>query len=109
MSNRHWASIWLITSFMLSAIILNPVKAKDVGIDEDDRIQPYKENPMYWQYKGEPVLLLGGSTKDNLFQQAFSGLDEELYRLASYGGNYLRCNMSSGDEEDDYPFLFLKR
>ena len=25
------------------------------------RIQPYSENPFYWQYKGEPVLLLGGT------------------------------------------------
>ncbi len=33
-----------------------------------DRIQPYPQNPFYWQYKGKPVLLLGGSVEDNLFQ-----------------------------------------
>ena len=32
------------------------------------RIGVYKENPRYWQYKGRPVLLLGGSVEDNLFQ-----------------------------------------
>ncbi|MCK4629645.1 MAG: hypothetical protein KAT56_11625, partial [Sedimentisphaerales bacterium] len=32
------------------------------------RIRPYSENPRYWQYKGRPVLLLGGSKDDNLFQ-----------------------------------------
>lgn len=26
-----------------------------------DRIRPYEKNPRYWQYRGEPVLLLGGS------------------------------------------------
>ena len=33
-----------------------------------DRIQPYAQNPFYWQHKGRPVLLLGGSREDNLFQ-----------------------------------------
>lgn len=28
-------------------------------------IQPYPKNPYYWQYKGQPVLLLGGSAEDN--------------------------------------------
>ncbi len=35
---------------------------------DPDRIQPYINNPRYWQYKGEPVLLLGGTVTDNLFQ-----------------------------------------
>jgi hypothetical protein len=73
-------------------------------LHSQDRIQPYKENPAYWQYKGRPVLLLGGSSNDNLFQQAFSGLDEELDKLVSHGGNYLRNTMSSRDEGDEYPF-----
>ena len=31
--------------------------------DNSDRIQPWSENPRYWQYKGKPLLLIGG-TKD---------------------------------------------
>ena len=35
-----------------------------VGIlGNDGRIQPYKENPFYWQYKGKPILLLGIGSK----------------------------------------------
>jgi len=34
----------------------------------DQRIKPWGANPRYWQYKGRPVLLLGGSREDNLFQ-----------------------------------------
>jgi len=34
----------------------------------DQAIQPWAENPWYWQYKGEPVMLLGASSDDNLFQ-----------------------------------------
>jgi len=37
-------------------------------VENANRIRPYAKNPYYWQYKGEPVLLLGGSKDDNLFQ-----------------------------------------
>jgi hypothetical protein len=69
-----------------------------------DRIQPYLHNPFYWQYKGEPVLLLGGSVEDNLFQIA--DLEAHLDLLQSVGGNYVRCTMSSRDEGDVWPFEF---
>ena len=38
---------------------------KDIEM-EKNRIQIYSENPRYWQYKGKPVLLIGGSVEDNL-------------------------------------------
>ena len=59
-----------------------------------DRIRPYGENPYYWQYKGAPVLLLGGSWQDNLFNHP-SYLEEHLDTLVSVGGNYLRNTMCS--------------
>ena len=37
-------------------------------MNNQDRIQPYTKNPFYWQYKGVPVLLLGGTVEDNVFQ-----------------------------------------
>ena len=67
-----------------------------------ERIQPYAKNPFYWQYKGKPVLLLGGSVEDNLFQ--IPDLEAHLDLLASVGGNYVRCTMSSRDEGDVWPF-----
>ena len=67
-----------------------------------DRIQPYARNPFYWQYKGAPVLLLGGSVEDNLFQIA--DIKDQLDLLDSLGGNYVRCTMSSRDEGDAWPF-----
>jgi hypothetical protein len=86
--------IWLLSVFLMCG----------GNLHSQDHIQPYKENPTYWQYKGRPVLLLGGSSNDNLFQQALAGLDEELDKLISHGGNYLRNTMSSRDEGDEYPF-----
>jgi len=68
----------------------------------NDRIRPYASNPFYWQYKGKPVLLLGGSVEDNLFQ--VDDIDAHLDLLRRVGGNYVRCTMSSRDEGDVWPF-----
>ncbi len=67
-----------------------------------DRIRPYAGNPFYWQYRGQPVLLLGGSREDNLFQ--IPDVVQHLDLLAAVGGNYVRCTMSSRDEGDVWPF-----
>jgi len=66
------------------------------------RIQPWPKNPYYWQFKGKPVLLLGGSVEDNLFQ--IPNLAEHLDTLKAAGGNYVRCTMSCRDEGDVWPF-----
>jgi hypothetical protein len=71
-------------------------------VNDEDRIQPYAGNPFYWQYKGQPVLLLGGSREDNLFQ--IPDIVQHLDLLQSVGGNYVRCTMSSRDEGDVWPF-----
>ncbi|MFO7957785.1 MAG: hypothetical protein R6X33_11885 [Candidatus Brocadiia bacterium] len=71
---------------------------------EERRIQPCKQAPWYWQYKGKPVLLLGGSDEDNLFQWTGERLTSHLDRLVECGGNYLRNTMSDRDEGDVYPF-----
>lgn len=65
------------------------------GIDptrEARRIQPWRPNPRFWQYRGAPVLLLGGSVDDNLFQ--IPDLEAHLDLLVAAGGNYVRCTMS---------------
>jgi hypothetical protein len=106
MIHRFQISIVLGGILYILGGFITPLLANDLKANTDDqeRIQPYTDNPSYWQYKGKPVLLLGGSSNDNLFQQSFAGLDEELDKLVSSGGNYLRCTMSSRDEGDEYPF-----
>jgi hypothetical protein len=69
---------------------------------DNGRIRPYSKNAYYWQYKGKPVLLLGGSVEDNLFQ--IPDLKSHLDLLKSVGGNYVRCTMSSRDEGNVWPF-----
>ncbi|HEY8503237.1 MAG TPA: hypothetical protein VIL46_01555, partial [Gemmataceae bacterium] len=70
-------------------------------------IRPYAKNPFYWEYKGKPVLLLGGSDDDNLFQWEEPRLREHLDRLAAAGGNYVRNTMSARDDGNLQPFARL--
>ena len=60
---------------------------------DNNRIRPYTRNPFYWQYKGEPVLLLGASGADNLFQWTGNRLTDHLDLLKAVGGNYVRNTM----------------
>lgn len=68
-----------------------------------NRIRPLPENPFYWEYRGKPVVLLGGSVEDNLFQ--VDGAVDHLDELAASGGNYVRCTLSSRDPGNRWPFL----
>ncbi len=82
---------------------LSPVTWKHKGEYRlNSRIRPYPANPFYWQFKENPVLLLGGSIEDNLFQ--IRDIEQHLDLLKSVGGNYVRCTMSSRDEGDVWPF-----
>jgi hypothetical protein len=56
----------------------------------------------YWSIHGEPVVLLGSSSEDNLFQQP--QVAEELDRLHQAGGNYVRCTLSARDPGNVWPF-----
>jgi hypothetical protein len=51
-----WQNIYLMTAIALSS-------AANANVQEnrnENAIKPYKNNPRYWQYKGQPVMLLGG-------------------------------------------------
>ncbi len=72
-----------------------------------DRIRPYEKNRWYWQFDGKPLLLLGGSDEDNLFNHPDlppHGLEAHLDLLVSVGGNYVRNTMSSRDPGNVWPF-----
>lgn len=68
----------------------------------ENGIKPYAENPKYWEYKGEPVLLLGGTDDDNLYQM--EALEQHLDDLKEAGGNFIRNTMSSRDSGNVWPF-----
>lgn len=72
---------------------------------DSDGIRVNTKNPQYWQYKGKPVVLIGGSVEDNLFQ--IPDIKEHLDLLKSIGGNYVRNTMSARDEGNVWQFKKL--
>jgi hypothetical protein len=77
------------------------------GEDDSQRIRPHGANAFYWEYQGQPVLLLGGSREDNLFNHP-DGLEEHLDTLRSAGGNYVRNTMSSRKPSNPWAFKRLE-
>ena len=64
----------------LIAILLSTLQG---NARKDGAIQPWKENPSYWQYQGKPLMLLGASDDDNLFQWPAGRLVEHLDSMAA--------------------------
>jgi len=93
-----------------------PTRANGGGDARATHIRPYSENPSYWEYRGRPTMLIGGSDRDNIFQWALDGrkLTNLLDLLVACGGNYIRCTMSSreytpeGYRWDLLPYPFAK-
>ncbi|MGF1585582.1 MAG: hypothetical protein ACFCUM_09695 [Bacteroidales bacterium] len=90
--------IFLFTWLILSSANLIVAQSYD-----QRRIQPYLQNQYFWQYDGRPVLLIGGSSDDNLFQ--IENLESELDLIRLNGGNYIRNTMSCRDENNEAPFI----
>jgi hypothetical protein len=90
--------------FWLAVAVVHLLYLTTSAADDANRIQPWSKNPRYWQYKGRPVLLLGGSKDDNLFQ--IPDLKEHLDAIRDAGGNYIRNTMSDRKDMgfEVYPF-----
>jgi len=70
-----------------------------------DRIKPYDKNPRYWQYQGQPVMLLGGSKTDHIF--LLDDLEPHLDEMQAVGANYVRNTMSQREGKDLKPHKLL--
>jgi hypothetical protein len=88
-------------SLVLLALFLTACSTGEFPVSHSG-IDISKTYPQYWEYRGEPVLLLGGSDEDNLFQ--LPQLEQQLDLLASVGGNYVRNTMSSRDSGNVWAF-----
>jgi inosine-uridine nucleoside N-ribohydrolase len=100
MINKH-----ILVCSVLMFFVFKPSLAEN--FDNDDRIRPCRQNPFYWEYKGSPVLLIGGSQEDNLFNHP-DDLEEQLDLLRASGGNYIRNTMSSRDPGNPWAFKRLE-
>jgi hypothetical protein len=77
----------------------------EIGVAQSP-LRPWSENPWYWSVDDRPVLLLGGSDDDNLFQWPAAELIPQLDRLKAAGGNVVRNTMSDRKDRgfEVYPF-----
>jgi len=85
MTSAAWT--WVLALMLVSGTMIagGQTMEREPVTPNADRIRPWTEDARYWQYRGAPVLLVGGSREDNLFQ--IPDLQEQLDLLASVGGN----------------------
>ena len=90
-TKRRWQNWFILAIGMWSS--LSPVSRA--------RIEICPQNRAYWQYQGKPVMLLGGTDDDALFQWAgdMRLLLQQLELLKQHGGNYVRCTMSAREPD----------
>jgi hypothetical protein len=99
----------MLLTVLLTGVLLMTGTARAEAQRETDRIKPWPEDPRYWQYRGRPLLLIGASNEDNLFNHPIvpptgEALPDHLDRMLAAGGNYVRNTMSSRDEGNVWPF-----
>jgi hypothetical protein len=74
-------------------------------------IRPYKTNNSYWEYRGKPVLLIGGFSENNEpFLSKKADLVKELNATQANGGNYIRNTMATFPKtrvQGVFPFVKL--
>ena len=81
---RIFIIVWIGCSFF----------AGSAAFGQDQGIHVSEENPRYWQYNGETMMLLGGTDTDALFQWSNEKLVGQLDTLLASGGNYVRNVMA---------------
>jgi len=92
-----------LTNSFATVVVLLLLSCGGPTSNEEEGISINGQNPFYWSYKGKPVLLLGATDDDNLFQM--NDLEAHLKLLDSVGGNYIRCTLSSRDSGNVKPYL----
>ena len=84
-------------------LVVLTLTIQTTAADEGGAIRVWKGNNYYWEYKGEPILLLGASDEDNLFNNP-KLMMQNLETLKECGGNYIRCTLSYRDEANVLPY-----
>ena len=102
---RSFVTGLLLLSLQLSTSCRTAVE--DAEPAHPEPIRPWSRNPFYWEYRGGPVLLLGATDEDNLFNHPDIwpfGLESHLDLMVSVGGNYVRNTMSSRNHGNIWAF-----
>lgn len=92
--------------FIVFIAAIMAISCSSNNSNSGDNIRPWPENRHYWQYKGDPVLLLGATDNDNLFQN--DNLETHLDSLRMTGGNFVRNTMSDRDPGNKRAFTLTR-
>ena len=95
-------TLLIISIIILGSCSTNNSRNLTSNNPQNEEIMHNDEHPGYWQYKGESIMLLGGSVEDNLFQ--LEDVESHLDLLRSVGGNYVRNTLSCRDSGNVWPF-----
>lgn len=92
--------------FLIVVFSVNLKYCSSSTLQQENALKPWAKNRWYWQYKGEPILLLGASNDDNLFQWPANLLVPHLDSMKLVGANYVRNTMSDRRDKgfEQYPF-----
>ena len=96
-----------VLSIPLMLVALCEIDGSIASADDQSGLRPYAANPAYWQSHSRPVMLLGGSDDDNLFQH--SSLRDHLDAIQAAGGNYIRNTMSDRNDKGAEVYAFARR
>ena len=99
-----------LVGYLSVLLALSGPNAAVAQSDKPTGLAPWSDNPWYWARNGTPVLLLGGSDDDNLFQWPREKLIPQLDRIVKAGGNVIRNTMSDRKDKgfEVYPFLKIR-
>jgi hypothetical protein len=94
---------------MLRLLLFSLLVCLQVLAQGNQGIHPWSPNPAYWQVDGKPILLLGASDDDNLFQWPANKLLPQLETMRAVGANYVRNTMSDRVDQgfELYPYRKL--
>jgi len=101
--NRSFLSLCILSAL----IVCSQSISESLGqkLNKDECIQPWSENPHYWQYKGKPIMLLGISQTDHLF--LLDDLKNHIDEMEAVGANYVRNTMSQREGIELKPHKLL--
>lgn len=94
---------WILLKVTLVTLMVTFVLCVKTGYT----LKPYSQNKMYWEYNGNPVLLIGGSHTHRFLTNSDSVMIDQFNEIANAGANYIRYSMTCSANHEPKPYQKL--